>query len=635
MALATLSIDLVAQLARLEEGMTKAGRLAERHAQQIEKSFSGLRVAAAGLGGVIAGAFSVTAIQQFFAATVDGLDRLNDLKDATGASIENISALEDVALRTGSSFESVSTALVKLNSVLKEAKPGSGAAETLKAIGLSAEELKKIDPAEAMLMVAEALSKYADDGNKARIVQQLFGKSIQEVAPLLKDLAEKGRLVATVTTQQAEEAEKFNKQLADLSKNTTDAARSITGPLISALNETIEKFREFSREGKSLFNPRDLAEFQKQLLGIDTSPLGRVNQQIRDLMDALARPQLNDAARKQFQQDLAALEKQRDELQARQSRRPANEGGGKFALPSAPDVPDTGDKKKGPKLIDGLPVDRQEAFRQLEHAARAATDAAFRQQQLEESEAARTNGLKLQADQINATAEAQQRLNEKLQALLDATPDAKLEETRAEMQLLADAFQRGAITVEQFTQAAQARLGTLPENFKNSTDEMTAFADQAQRNIQDAFGDTIVDALGGDFDDIEKRWGDLLARMVAEAIAADIGNAIFGKGGGSGGGSQLAALFGGITSLFTGLPSFDVGTPYVPRDMVAKVHRGERIVPASQNRPGAMGSAAPSISQTNYIDSRTDQAQVAQIASEAAKRAVRSYHEQRMAGAIQ
>lgn len=32
-----------------------------------------------------------------------------------------------------------------------------------------------------------------------------------------------------------------------------------------------------------------------------------------------------------------------------------------------------------------------------------------------------------------------------------------------------------------------------------------------------------------------------------------------------------------------GLPSFDVGTPYVPRDMTANIHRGERILTSSEN----------------------------------------------------
>lgn len=36
-----------------------------------------------------------------------------------------------------------------------------------------------------------------------------------------------------------------------------------------------------------------------------------------------------------------------------------------------------------------------------------------------------------------------------------------------------------------------------------------------------------------------------------------------------------------------GMPSFDIGTNYVPRDMVAQIHEGERIVPAAYNRDDA------------------------------------------------
>ena len=60
----------------------------------------------------------------------------------------------------------------------------------LKAIGLNAQELRRIDPAEALQRVAVALNRYSDDGNKARIVQELFGKSVREVAPFMKDPAE-------------------------------------------------------------------------------------------------------------------------------------------------------------------------------------------------------------------------------------------------------------------------------------------------------------------------------------------------------------------------------------------------------------------------------------------------------------
>ena len=38
------------------------------------------------------------------------------------------------------------------------------------------------------------------------------------------------------------------------------------------------------------------------------------------------------------------------------------------------------------------------------------------------------------------------------------------------------------------------------------------------------------------------------------------------------------------------VPSYDVGTPYVPEDTLAVVHKGERIIPAAQNRSGGSGN---------------------------------------------
>ena len=189
---------------------------ASRVLSRVQAGLGSVQSVASKVGGVlgIMGGISVGAFTSMVKGSIDSVDALNDIKDATGASIENISALEDVAARTGTEMGTVTTALVKLNGVLKDADPGSKQEAALKAIGLSAKELKDLDPAEALLKTATALQGFADDGNKARIVQELFGKSLKEVAPLLKDLAEQGKLVATVTTEQAEEAEKFNKELA-------------------------------------------------------------------------------------------------------------------------------------------------------------------------------------------------------------------------------------------------------------------------------------------------------------------------------------------------------------------------------------------------------------------------------------
>ena len=137
-------------------------------------------------------------------------------------------------------------------------------AAAFKAIGLNAAELKKIDPAEALRQTAVALSKFADDGDKARRIQELFGKSLREVAPFLNDLATKGELVAKVTSEQAAEAEKFNHQLTAMQKNSADTVRALVGSMLPALNQMLEIFNKIRDSGDlGLF----LAESVKRLAG--------------------------------------------------------------------------------------------------------------------------------------------------------------------------------------------------------------------------------------------------------------------------------------------------------------------------------------------------------------------------------
>ena len=225
---------------------------------RVGTSLGGMRDTANTVGNALAGltaGLSISLMANFVKNINDGIDALNDLKDATGASIENISALEDVARRTGGTFDTVSTALVKLNQGLSTAKPGSDAEKAFRALGLSVEDLKKIDPAEAMRQTAVAMAGFADDAFKARLTQELFGKSLKEMAPYLKDLAEAGQLNATVTTAQAEEAEKFNRELFAMQKNALDVARAFSSDLVTGINAAAKAYREsgFMAGMKTLF----------------------------------------------------------------------------------------------------------------------------------------------------------------------------------------------------------------------------------------------------------------------------------------------------------------------------------------------------------------------------------------------
>ncbi|VWC05246.1 hypothetical protein BLA23254_05007 [Burkholderia lata] len=84
------------------------------------------------------------------------------------------------------------------------------------------------------------------------------------------------------------------------------------------------------------------------------------------------------------------------------------------------------------------------------------------------------------------------------------------------------------------------------------------------------------------------------------------------------GSTGLSALMG------LGLASFDVGTPFVPNDMIAQVHRGEAIVPAHMNSPCASGNV--SVSNQFVMPGGTDlrtQSQIAAMAGASISHAMR------------
>lgn len=238
----TITVDLLAKTGSFTTDIDRAAKLAEKRSKEMEASLNRLTVKTIAVGSSMGDAITA-GIQKAIALLPDlinGLDALNGVKDATGSTIENISALEDVALRTGTSMDTVSGIMVKFNGVLKDATGKNSISLALQKIGLDAAELRKMDPAEALRVTAVALSVFADDGNKARITQELFGKSVKETAPFLKNLSEQTELVGKVSADQAGNAEAFNKQIFALQKNALDAKRALLSDLLPAINEILK-----------------------------------------------------------------------------------------------------------------------------------------------------------------------------------------------------------------------------------------------------------------------------------------------------------------------------------------------------------------------------------------------------------
>lgn len=600
MALATLTIDLEARLAGLQEGFDKAARLAQKNADASAAAWQRAGAVISGIGAAVAGAFAGFSVVEFVRRNTDALDALNDVADATGASIENISALDDVARRTGTNLEVVTTAMVKLNGALNEAKPGSPAALALQGIGLQVEKLKGLDPAEALRQVAVALSGYADDGNKARLVQELFGKSLREVAPLLKDLAEKTSLVGTVTTEQAAQAEKFNKQLFELQANSANAARALTADLLPAINGIfdsvkrngglwgayVEGFKIRGAMSEAANAQRDIALAAKQLeagLAIpENQRTGLQKLRIQELREEIA-GLMKDAAH--AAEKLKTLgnggvpvaSKTRSELEAEARR--ADKATYEKASVVVPDKPATATKEEISEAQRALAAyvkelekelekveelsERQKALNVLKGLGATGEIPQVRELVLglerqvtlgKQDNAIRADNLRISKEQ-----EAIERsINEELYKLSGRADEArKIQLTTALEKQLADGVVYSPAELEKIVKG----IAGITDEAKDKITELDELTKQFAHNVQDALGETLLDTLKGDYDSILSLWANLLLKMASQAAAAELGKQLFGnlfaaKGEGAG---QLGGLFGnlfdyignGFSSTFT------------------------------------------------------------------------------------
>ena len=555
MALATLSIDLIAKVASFEKDLQRTVKVVESSSRDMSNAIGLVK---SGLAGLV-GAFSVGVAVNFVKSTINSVDALNDLKDATGASIENLSALEDIALRSGNSVDSMADSLVKFNKVLNEAKAGSDLDKTLKSIGLNAEELRKIDPAEALQKTAQALATYADDGNKARLIQELFGKSIREAGPWLKDLAEAGKLVGTVTKAQADEAERFNKELAKLSKNATDAARALVSDLVPVLNSLFADFRSLKSNFSLAGLASEVIDADKALKALQSRKgglfnfAGNLDAEIDKAADRLkkAKAAFNAAdtqPRSAKEEFLASGRRQRN---LKSAPNPAGGTGPKKAKTEIDDNAQAlaqyvrGLEKATETSLDLSEVEKARIF--LTTIGTTGEVAQVRELVLgmakridQEKELAEL--LKFKRAAATAAGDAVNKENEFFAAAIAGTPTAKLEKQRADMMKLAEGFQTGAFgnpesmaAMQLYGEAASAMLGNLGGDVKEVEGDFASLGATFSSSLEDAIVNgnglrSVIQGLGQD----------ILRITVRKTITEPIGNALTGAFSGF----SLSKLFG-------------------------------------------------------------------------------------------
>lgn len=241
-----LEIQMAMNLARLAEDMSKSKGIVTGAMRDINSAVSTVKSALGALGIGLGVGYFVS----FLKGTNDAVAHMKELGQEAGTSAEAISRFEAPARTAGLGLDAVAAAMFKMNKAALEAKdPASKSALALDAIGISTQQLKGLKPDEMFELVARSISKYDDGLGKNNIMQQLFGKSGREMNRVMAEIAEQGKLVATVTNEQADAAKLLDKQIVELKMNSEASWRSIVAEGVPALNEIVKAFIEGKKEG--------------------------------------------------------------------------------------------------------------------------------------------------------------------------------------------------------------------------------------------------------------------------------------------------------------------------------------------------------------------------------------------------
>lgn len=244
--LGKLVVSLVMETAQFTAAMSKAEAQTASSMQNIEGAINKAGTVLKGLAWAAAG----YEVLQWSKNVIAGASALDDLSDVTGSSVENLSKLKNQMDIAGKDFDSVATLVAKLAAGMAGAEDDTTkVGHALAALGVEAK-----DPAEALQEIAVKLSKYQDGITKAALAKDLFGQKAIQFLAQLKDIANMQDVAATVTAQQAAEAEKLEQALRRMSVESTNLKNALLSDLVPALNGIIERFRLARKEGEGFFS---------------------------------------------------------------------------------------------------------------------------------------------------------------------------------------------------------------------------------------------------------------------------------------------------------------------------------------------------------------------------------------------
>lgn len=225
----------------------------------------------------------------------------------------------------------------------------------------------------------------------------------------------------------------------------------------------------------------------------------------------------------------------------------------------------------------------------------------FKTQAQQEEALASAQTLDFIKEQTKAYEDSKKQAEEFAKLMNDLYPEkAKGDQYIAQLTQLSSALEQGWINADQFSDA----VDRLNQNFEKDTGEMGEFAKEAARGIQNSLGDGLYQIMQGNFKNIGSAFLQMLQKMAADALAAQIAKKLFGDFDSGGG---LGGIFGALFSGMAGSAGGGIGSataadvsgaggglmfladggytgPGGKYDVAGIVHRGEYVVNADATK---------------------------------------------------
>lgn len=284
MAFAALTIDLNARMANLEAGLARTESQLKGFADRAGAIAGSLSTAFATVGAGLV----VSGIVAKLGQAISEMDALDEAAEKTGSSVEELSSIFNTLAPVGVTMESLTDIAGKLVRSMQQAEDaGSAQAKAFAALGVATKDAQgNLRSSVAVLDdIAKALSTYENGANKTALAQIFFGKTGQDLIPILNDLVSRKREDATVTTEAAAEAAKLADNWGTLKREGDRLAQSIAQSIVPALAGLITRFNESRQAGLGFWRSLqsgligDQPDAVKDILGIEVKKLADLRKQ--------------------------------------------------------------------------------------------------------------------------------------------------------------------------------------------------------------------------------------------------------------------------------------------------------------------------------------------------------------------